>query len=111
HFATVLPDEHFQFLMDLKTSYQQEQYFFVHAGLHPDKPLEVQTERDLLWIRDEFFDEGEGQFPDIIIVHGHTPVKRPDNLSWRINVDTGAVWSGKLTAAILEPKKRYFVST
>ena len=36
------------------------------------------------------------------VVHGHTPVPRPDFRDNRINLDTGAYATGKLTAAVFE---------
>jgi serine/threonine protein phosphatase 1 len=35
-------------------------------------------------------------------VHGHTPVRDPELLPNRINLDTGAFATGRLTAAVLE---------
>jgi serine/threonine protein phosphatase 1 len=37
-----------------------------------------------------------------VIVHGHTPVKEPVVRHNRIAIDTGAVFGGKLTCAVLE---------
>ena len=109
--AEALPDRHFAFLMTLALSHREGDHLFVHAGLNPDRPLEDQRERDMLWIRERFHKRGKGKFGDLVIVHGHTPVAKAESKSWRVNVDTGAVWSGKLTAVILEDGKRRFVST
>jgi serine/threonine protein phosphatase 1 len=38
-------------------------------------------------------------------------VKKPQDLGWRIAVDTGAVWSDALTAVALEGTARRFIST
>ena len=54
-----------------------------------------QTERDLLWIREEFLRSDE-QF-DKYIVHGHTPVRGAEFLANRVNIDTGAYATGNLT--------------
>ena len=110
-FAVALPDEHFAFLMNLDLTHRQGRYLFVHAGLNPERALEDQRERDLLWIREAFSRGGKGVFGDLVVVHGHTPVSKPENKSWRVNVDTGAVWSGKLSALVLEGDKRRFLST
>ena len=45
-------------------------YIFVHAGLKPNVPLENQTEESLLWIRDEFYNEYNGEYE---VICGHTP--------------------------------------
>jgi serine/threonine protein phosphatase 1 len=35
-------------------------------------------------------------------VHGHTPVRMPDVRSNRINIDTGAFATGRLTCIVIE---------
>lgn len=70
-------------------------YLFVHAGLRPDVPIEEQSERDLLWIRDEFL-HFRGSFGPIV-VHGHTPVEEVEFCPNRINIDTGAYATRQLT--------------
>jgi hypothetical protein len=37
-----------------------------------------------------------------IVVHGHTPVREPDIRPNRINIDTGADATGRLTCLIIE---------
>ncbi|MBB4658226.1 metallophosphoesterase family protein [Parvularcula dongshanensis] len=109
-FAEALPDEHFALLMSLPLTYEVPGYLFVHAGLHPDRPIEAQRERDLLWVRRAWLEGGKDRF-EPVVVHGHTPVDRPENLSWRVNVDTGAVWSSRLSALWLERGRRRFLNT
>ena len=99
-FATVFPESHAQFLADLPTSFNCGDYFFVHAGVRPGVPLDKQHEDDLLWIRDDFLLH-ERDFGKII-VHGHTPVRSPDLRDNRINIDTGAFATGKLTCLVIE---------
>ena len=68
--------------------------------MRPGVPLERQEEKDLLWIRDEFLssklDFGK------IVVHGHTPTANPEVLPNRINIDTGAFATGRLTCVALD---------
>ncbi|WP_156032586.1 metallophosphoesterase family protein [Parvularcula oceani] len=109
--AEALPDVHFALLMDLPLFHREGRYLFVHAGLNPERPLEEQEERDLLWIRDAFYRKGKNRFGDLVVVHGHTPVPTPEDLSWRVNVDTGAVWSSRLSALCLDGEERIFLST
>ena len=107
--VAALPQEHEQFLLRLLPSLKIGQYGFVHAGLRPGIPFEDQSERDLYWIRDEFLKD---QKPlDVIAVHGHTPVDKPFWDHRRINVDTGAYISGRLTAVRLETNTVAFLST
>ena len=57
--------------------------------------LEDQRVSDLLGIRQEFL-QYKGDF-DFIVVHGHTPVAAPDLQRNRINIDTGAFATNRLT--------------
>lgn len=99
-FCDVFPRTHELFLQCLRNTYQCGDYLFVHAGIRPGVPLEQQVQDDLIWIRDEFLhsDRDHGW----MIVHGHTPVDRPEICSNRINIDTGAVFTGQLTCLVLE---------
>jgi serine/threonine protein phosphatase 1 len=45
-----------------------------------------------------------------IVVHGHTPTEEPELLLNRINVDTGAFMTGRLTCAVLEGEQVRFLS-
>ena len=97
-FLAAFPPQHHAFLRSLHLSYDCGDYHFVHAGVRPGVPLDRQTEADQLWIRDQFLTAGD-VFDGRIIVHGHTPTREPEKLSFRINVDTGAYMTGRLTAA------------
>lgn len=99
-FDQALPDSHREFLGDLKTSFDCGDFFFVHAGVRPGIPLVKQREEDLLWIRQDFL-MSEGDFSKIV-VHGHTPVLEPEIRPNRINIDTGAYATGRLTCLKLE---------
>jgi len=106
-FRQVLPLTHRLFLGGLRPSFTCGDYFFVHAGVQPGIPLEKQHEEDLLWIREDFL-FCEADFSKIV-VHGHTPVREPDIRPNRINIDTGAYASGRLTCLMLEGDERHFI--
>jgi serine/threonine protein phosphatase 1 len=106
-----MPAAHLDFLRALPLTHIEGDYLFVHAGLRPGVPLEDQEEEDLLWIRHLFHDAAPEKRPAHIVVHGHQPLRRPLDAGWRIDVDTGACWSGALTAVALEGDKRRFIST
>ncbi len=106
-FDQALPLSHRIFLGGLRPSFTCGDYFFVHAGVRPGIPLAKQREEDLLWIREDFL-LYEDTFSKII-VHGHTPVSEPDIRSNRINIDTGAYATGKLTCLMLEGDGRNFI--
>jgi serine/threonine protein phosphatase 1 len=95
-----LPAEHRKFLLGLDACFPCGSYFFVHAGVRPGIALADQKDEDMLWIRDEFLlhEEDFGK----IIVHGHTPVREIDIRPNRINIDTGAYVTGRLSCIILE---------
>jgi serine/threonine protein phosphatase 1 len=103
-----MPPEHFTFLASLRGTLTVGRYFLCHAGVRPGVPLERQSEDDLLWIRDEFLDS-KTDFGKIV-VHGHTPTEEPELLPNRINVDTGAFMTGRLTCAVLEGREVRFLS-
>jgi serine/threonine protein phosphatase 1 len=98
--AHSLPKEHFDFLESLEPFYSCGDFFFVHAGVRPGIPLDEQAEEDLLWIREEFL-AYEQPF-ERLVVHGHTPVEAPEFRLNRINIDTGAFATGRLTCIVIE---------
>ena len=95
-----LSNDHIHFLKNLSLSHSMGKYLFVHAGINPKKVLKDQDKMDFLWSRsDQFFDKNF-KFEQIII-HGHTPEKEVINLPYRINIDTGCFFSGKLSSVCL----------
>lgn len=104
-----LPMEHRAFLTRLSLYATLGDYVFVHAGLKPGMPLDEQTERDLLWIREDFLKDGEAF--DHVVVHGHTPIAEPHHDFRRIGIDTGAYLTGKLTAVRLIGTSVSFLTT
>ncbi len=109
--ADKIPGRHLDFLNALEVWRTLGDYVFVHAGFRPGVPLPDQKESDCLWIRGEFHNAAPEQRLREVVVHGHHPVKRPQDHGWRIAVDTGAVWSDVLTAVVLEGTTRRFIST
>jgi len=95
-----MPEAHLEFLESLDLSFACGDFLFVHAGIRPGIPVQKQKEEDLLWIREEFL-SCEQQF-ERFVVHGHTPVHAPDFRSNRINIDTGAFATGRLTCIVIE---------
>jgi len=107
--ADMLPPAHVDFFESLQICVQYGDYFFVHAGVRPGVPLDQQALHDMLWIRKPFLDY-LGNFGKVV-VHGHTPVERPVVYSNRIAIDTGAVFTGRLTALVLEGDRQDFLVT
>jgi serine/threonine protein phosphatase 1 len=108
-FRAKLPPAHLEFIQRTKPSISIGDYFFCHAGVRPRIPLEQQREDDLLWIRDDFL--SSDLYHGKVVVHGHTPVLKPEVKRNRINIDTGAYISGRLTTLVLEGERQEFLST
>jgi len=97
------------FLSTLPRSASVDGYFFAHAGVRPGVPLDAQVDDDLLWIREPFL-SSDADFGKCV-VHGHTPSAAPEVRRNRINIDTGAVFGGRLTCLVLEGAERRFLQT
>jgi serine/threonine protein phosphatase 1 len=97
-----LPRAHLEWMRSLRLSYDDGRRFFVHAGINPQRPLDAQNEDEVLWIREPFLDDERDY--GRLVVHGHTPLDdgKPDWRGNRLNIDTGAVFGGPLTAAIFD---------
>ena len=100
-----IPTDHVAFLSATTNSLETPDYFFCHAGIDPARPLNDQDPDDLLWIRQKFIDSLR-PMPKLIL-YGHTPVEETDLTGDRINLDTGCVYGGCLTAMSLPDKKLY----
>jgi serine/threonine protein phosphatase 1 len=102
-----VPPADLAFLRKLRPSFALGGYFFAHAGVRPDIPLDRQDPMDLAWIREPFL-SWRGILP-AVVVHGHTPARGPEVLDHRIGIDTGAVFGGPLTCAVLEEDRIGFL--
>lgn len=106
-FGRAMPDEHRRFLMTLATSFSLGDYIFVHAGLEPGRALAEQGADVLTTIRvsPSSGPTGFGK----VVVHGHTPNAEPEIAADRINIDTGAYATGRLTCLVLEGARIRFL--
>lgn len=98
-------EELLQWVMNLPVKYRYQDYFFCHAGVDPDVPLAVQNEFDMLWRRQQWWEQYKGE--ETLVV-GHTPVQKVMKLTGKerrtpkplflanhvIMCDTGAYMSG-----------------
>jgi len=102
-----IPKSHLDFLRNLRIFYETERFIFVHAGLRPGLPLAAQSEKDMVWIREEFlhsdYDWGK------TIVFGHTPRLNVLLSSQRIGIDTGAVYGRALSCCEVELRRCWSV--
>lgn len=102
------PEAHLEFFKSTKMYYDTDDYFFVHAGLSPDKTIAESIEekklvQQFLWERSHLnaFDTPWEK----TVVFGHTPRPHPIRKPNMIGIDTGCVYDslgyGKLTAVVL----------
>ncbi|MFW2545433.1 metallophosphoesterase [Primorskyibacter sp. 2E107] len=80
-----------------------------HAGADPERPVDVQGEKELLWGRSKFYERVRTD--GIWVAHGHVITRSPKAESGRIPLDTGAYATGRLTAALVEAGKVRYLST
>jgi len=103
-----LPDAHLGFMNRLATSYLRPPYLFVHAGIMPTRQLEEQQTEDMLWIRQEFIFNPHKI--DATVVFGHTPMRTVMmDLPFKMGIDTGLVYGGKLSCVELTEGALYQV--
>ncbi len=108
--ASRMTDRQRDVLARLKMWHDVGAYVLVHAGFDPNTPLDRQQARASVF---EFPDmRGEQQHPlwmrfkvntdaapkGRVLIHGHTPTRRPILGRKRICIDTGAKYGGPLTA-------------
>lgn len=95
--------------LGLRLSIHVGNIFFCHAAIDINRPLDDQSEKILLWGK-QGFTSGKGP-DDAWIVHGHTITAEPDIGHNRIGIDTGAYYSGHLTAARIADGSLRFLTT
>ena len=105
--AVALPAAHIDFLRTLPIMVTTADHVFVHAGIRPELPLSEQDDHDLMWIREAFLESRI--LSPFTVVHGHTIAPRVMAGIRRINVDTGAYSTGRLSAVRLVPGQRAHV--
>jgi serine/threonine protein phosphatase 1 len=104
-----LPPRHIEFLRGLALSYLRPPYFFVHAGIQPSRQLQEQDAEDLLWIRQEFIFRTHRA--GATVVFGHTPMRDTMiDVPYKIGIDTGLVYGGKLTCLEFNEGVMYQIS-
>ena len=111
----VIPDEHVAFIRETVMYLDTEDFFFVHAGLRPDRTIEENLrageEMVYLWERGHLRLEDDDLPWEKTVVCGHTPVSEVVNRGKLINIDTGCVYYmrptlGYLTAVRL-PRREF----
>jgi serine/threonine protein phosphatase 1 len=104
-----IPADHLEFFRNLKIYFVMEPFICVHAGIHPLKSLEEQSDVELLWIRNEFIHTIH-RLP-YTVLFGHTPQNSVlFDLPYKIGLDTGLVYGNKLSCLEVVDKVLYQIS-
>jgi len=107
HEATVrllaerFPAEDRAFIAGLPVCLSLPGWLFVHAGIRPGIPLDMQTDEDLVWIRGPFL--SSQLTGGLRVVHGHTPNTDIVVTPHRIDIDTHCYHTGRLSAVRVTP--------
>ncbi len=104
-----LPPTHTDFLQDLRQHHIAGDYFFVHASVDPRLKLEDQETSCFYWGNSDFLTREWVE--NYRVVHGHTITPKPDVHRFRVGVDTGAYYTGVLTAICIDGANVSFLDT
>ncbi|WP_424990289.1 metallophosphoesterase family protein [Fluviibacterium sp. S390] len=96
-----IPATVIDWLRDLPLLWRSGDLVVAHAGLHPDRTPEDQTEVDLLWEAPLF--RQVARRDGLWVAYGHRITVPPVAEAGRISVDTGAFAYGVLSCAVLAP--------
>jgi serine/threonine protein phosphatase 1 len=101
----VIPEEHVAFIRETVMYLDTEDFFFVHAGLRPDRSI-ADNMRDAdemvyLWERGHLRMEDDELPWEKPVICGHTPVPEAVNRPKLINIDTGCVYFMRPTLGYL----------
>jgi serine/threonine protein phosphatase 1 len=102
--ALRLPPQHLAFFQQLERYVAIDDTLCVHAGVNPLRPLEEQDEEALFWIRQEFITHPHSL--PYTVMFGHTPQREVLlDLPYKVGLDTGLVYGGKLSCLEVTEKK------
>lgn len=102
--ALRLPPSHLAFFQQLERWIAIDDILCVHAGVNPLRRLEEQEEESLFWIRQEFITHPH-TLP-YTVLFGHTPQREVLlDLPYKVGLDTGLVYGGKLSCLEVTEKK------
>lgn len=109
-----IPEEHYNFLKNLKYFYDDGTHLFVHAGIPCEKSFDIKNPskddlETMMWAREDFLPYEHAL--DRIVVHGHSISKEPRMFLRKIGVDTGCYANGTLTALEIDGDSYDFIQT
>jgi serine/threonine protein phosphatase 1 len=94
-----MPDGLLDWIRQLPARWSSGNIHCVHAGMHPDDPIDQQKSRTMINGHPLFLNipRDDGQ----TVLHGHTVMADATIGDTRISIDTGAYFTGTLTAAYI----------
>ena len=102
-------EPHLPFLESLRSHTVSGSVVFTHAGLKPGVAPHLQDPVDMVWGHRNFL--CDLPLPEYRVVHGHYDDSEPVSLPGRLCVDTGAYYSGVLTALRLDASEEFISVT
>lgn len=94
-----MPDWAMNWMRSLPKYYEDDTIIVAHAGVQPGIPMNEQKDTFLMWYR---YQPNHAAMIGKHFYHGHTPhIGKVEIAIDRTNVDTGCVYGGHLTAAIV----------
>ncbi|MBT0958249.1 serine/threonine protein phosphatase [Alphaproteobacteria bacterium KMM 3653] len=98
---SAMPDGMEGWLRRLPLTWNSGNLWVVHAAADPEREMTDQEPETLVWGDSAFLraPRSDGNW----VAHGHTVVDVPSAAEGRIAVDTGAYFTGNLTAALCKP--------
>jgi serine/threonine protein phosphatase 1 len=99
---------HLAFLEGLKFLVRSGDVVFAHAGVNPEDVTPGEDREALLWGHPAC--RGPEPLPGLRLVHGHFDAPEPVIHRGRICVDTGAFYSGRLTAVRLDAGEAFLTA-
>ena len=110
--ANIFPERHKCFLSQAQPYYELEEYVCVHAGINPlyeKKDLCEHNVEDMVFIRRKFINSGF-LFRGKMLIFGHTAFERPYVDSYKIGIDTGAVYSHEAALTAINLDEMCFIT-
>lgn len=105
-----IPEKYMDWMRNLPKYYEDDTIIVAHAGVQPGIPMNEQKDTFLMWYR---YQQNHAAMLGKHFYHGHTPhIGKVEQAVDRTNVDTGCVYGGHLTAAIvgIDGKPEGFIS-
>lgn len=94
---------HLEWMNALPRLHHDAHRVYTHAGVNEAYGLDEQPEATTQWFR---YPKGaDVGYRGKHVVHGHTPVERPELHSQRTNLDTGGVFTGRMTVGVFDDSK------